>query len=224
MGDQIKPLQPGEPAPAFTLPAVNADRTISLADLHGRPFLIGLFRGLHCPFCRRQIRQLSGVQPALRAAGVETLAVINTSLERARLYFRFQPTPVVLLSDPDCLTHRAFGVPRVQFLPEGSTEQPEWPERATVAQFEEARINPEGEMAEPTQPMEANFVLNAKDGFELDGTDQAIFAEHATQLVGHFLVDAGGIVRWAKIEARHGPNGIGSFPAPEEIVAAANGL
>jgi len=224
MGDQINPLQPGEPAPAFALPAVDANRIVSLVDLRGRPFLLGLFRGLHCPFCRRQLRQLSGLQPALRAAGVETLAVINTSLERARLYFRYQPTPVVLLSDPDCLTHRAFGVPRVQFLPEASTEPPQWPERATMAQFQEARINPAGELAEPTQPMEANFVLNAKDGFELDETDQAIFAEHATQLVGHFLVDAGGIVRWAKIEASDGPNGIGTFPTPEEIIAAASEL
>ena len=224
MGDQRRPLQPGDPAPAFALPAANLEGMVSLADLRGRPFLIGFYRGLHCPFCRRQVLQLAGVQPALRAAGVETLAVINTPVERARLYFRYRPTPVVLLSDPDCLTHQAFGVPHIEFLPEGSNEQPEWPYHASMAQFEAARVNPTGELPEPLQPMASNPVLNAKDGFALDEVDEAIFANHGTQLVGHFLVDAAGIVGWVQIEAPDGPNSLCIFPNAAQIIAAADRL
>ena len=224
MGDQKRPLQPGEPAPAFELPAVNREGTISLASLRGRPFLIGFFRGLHCPFCRRQVVQLAGLQPALSAAGVETVAVINTPLERARLYFHHRPTPVMLLSDPDCLTHRAFGVPHLEFLPEGSGERPEWPYRASMADFAAARVNPTGELPEPMNPMAANPVLNAKDGFEMDEADHAIFANHATQLAGHFLIDAEGVVRWVQVEALDGPNSLASFPPPAQIVAAAGSL
>ncbi|MBW9064146.1 redoxin domain-containing protein [Rhizobium herbae] len=224
MTDRIRPLQPGEAAPAFVLPAANREGLASLASLLGRPFLIGFYRGLHCPFCRRQVGQLSSLQPALQAMGVETLAVINTPLERARLYFRYQPTPVTLLCDPDCRTHRAFGVPRVEFLPDGSSERSEWPLRTTMADFAGARINPGGEMPEPVPPMEANTVLNAKDGFELDEADKKIFANHGTQLVGHFLVNAQGIVGWAQIEAQDGPNSIGVFPTAAEIIAAAGKL
>lgn len=224
MTDRIRPLQPGEAAPAFVLPAANREGLASLASLLGRPFLIGFYRGLHCPFCRRQVGQLSSLQPALHAMGVETLAVINTPLERARLYFRYQPTPVTLLCDPDCRTHRAFGVPRVEVLPDGSSEQPEWPLRTTMADFLDARINPGGEMPEPLPPMEANTVLNANDGFELDEADKTIFANHGTQLVGHFLVNADGIVGWAQIEARDGPNSLGVFPTAAEIMAAAGKL
>ena len=224
MADQMQALQPGDPAPAFSLAAVNGDGMVSLGDLRGRPFLIGLFRGLHCPFCRRQVVQLAGVQPALRAAGIQTVAVINTPLQRARLYFGHRPTPVMLLSDPDCRTHRAFGLPRVEFMPDGSGEHPEWPHRASLAEFEAARINPTGELPEPAQPMAANPVLNTKDGFALDDVDEAIFADHGTQLVGHFLVDAAGIVRWAQMEARDGPNSLCIFPAPGQIIAAAGKL
>ena len=128
--------------------------------------------------------------------------MINTPVERARLYFRHRPTPITLLCDPDCLTHRAYGVPHAEFLPEGSCEQPEWPYGATMAQFQASRINPTGELPEPLHPMEANTALNAKDGFELDEADHAIFANHATQLVGHFLVDAYGTIDWMQIEAR----------------------
>ena len=178
MGNQRRPLQPGEAAPAFTLPSANRAGAVSLADLRGRPFLVGFYRGLHCPFCRRQVVQLGAAQPALLAAGIETLAVINTPLERARMYFRHRPTPVTLLSDPDCLTHGAFGVPRAEFLPEGSSESPKWPYQTTMEQFMAARVNPNGEMPEKVQPMEANTVLNAKDGFEMQEADHEILANH----------------------------------------------
>lgn len=224
MGDQKRPLRPGEPAPEFSLPAANFEGMLSLASLRGRPFLIGFYRGLHCPFCRRQVVQLGAAQPALRAAGIETLAVINTPLQRARMYFRHRPTPVMLLSDPDCLTHRAFGVPHIEFLPEGSSEPPQWPYKATMDQFMAARINPTGEMPEPVQPMEGNLVLNAKDGFVMEEADHAILANHGTQLGGHFLIDANGIVGWVEIEAPNGPNGLSIFPTPSQIIAAAGSL
>ncbi len=224
MEQQRLPLQIGEAVPAFTLPAANRDGLVSLADLAGQPFLIGFFRGLHCPFCRRQVVQLGAAQPALRAAGIETVAVINTPVERARLYFRHRPTPIMLLSDPDCLTHRAFGVPRADFLPEGSNEAPQWPYRTSMAQFGAARINPTGELAAPTFPMEANSTLNAKDGFQMEEADNAILEAHPTQLVGHFLIDAAGTVRWLQIEAPDSPNAISVFPTSAQLIAAANKL
>ncbi|ACI58891.1 peroxiredoxin [Rhizobium leguminosarum] len=224
MGDQKRPLQPGEAAPGFALATANFDGMVSFADLSGRPFLIGFFRGLHCPFCRRQLEQLAAVQPTLYAAGVETVAVINTPVERARLYFRHRPTPITLLCDPDCRTHRAYGVPHAEFLPDGSREQPEWPYRTTMAQFQTARINPTGELPEPLHPMEANTILNAKDGFELVEADHVIFENHATQLVGHYLVKANGTIGWARIEALDGPNSLSIFPTTAEIIAAAGSL
>jgi peroxiredoxin len=224
MGDPLHPLQPGDAAPAFALPAANREGMVSLADLRGRPFLIGFFRGLHCPFCRRQVMQLAEMQPALQAAGVETLVVINTPVERARLYFSYRPLPVILLSDPDCRTHWAFGVPHVDFLPEGSSEPPEWPLRTTMADFEAARVNPTGELPQPLQPMAANAALNVKDGFEPNEADNAIIEKHGTQLVGHFLVDGAGTIAWVHIEARDGPNGLCLFPNAAEILAAAHHL
>jgi len=41
--------------------AVNRDGDIGLADCTGRwPVPLGLFRGPHCPFCRRQGGQTGG--------------------------------------------------------------------------------------------------------------------------------------------------------------------
>jgi hypothetical protein len=72
--------------------------------------------------------------------------------------------------------------------------------------------------------MAANPVLNATDGFVLSEADHAIFANHPTQLVGHFLIDADGIVRWVQIEARDGPNSLSIFPNAVEMLAAADSI
>ncbi len=224
MDNQKPPLQPGEPVPAFTLPSANREGLVSLADWKGRPFLIGFYRGLHCPFCRRQVVQLASLQPALRDAGVDIVAVINTPLERARLYFRHRPTPVTLLSDPDCLTHRAFGVPHIEFVPDDASDGAQWPHTATMPQFMAARHNPDGVHPAPLHPMESNVVLNAREGFEMLEADNAILATHGTQLAGHFLVDGDGIVRWTRIEAPGGPNELGTMPSAAEILAAVGGL
>ena len=224
MSDQRLPLQPGEHIPAFVLPLANREGTVSAADMQGRAFLIGFFRGLHCPFCRRQVVQLGAVQPALRAAGIETLAVINTPLDRAKLYFRHRPTPITLLSDPDCATHGAFGVPHIEFVPDAAVDTAKWPQTSTMAQFMAARHNPGGALPAPLQPMESNIVLNAKEGFEMLEADNAIVAAHGTQLAGHFLIDREGIVRWTQIEAPGGPNELGTMPSTAQILAALDSL
>ena len=54
--------------------------------------------------------------------------------------------------------------------------------------------------------------------------DDAMLASHPTQLAGHFLIDAQGIVSWVQIEAVDGPNSISLFPTAADIIAATGGL
>jgi peroxiredoxin len=213
-------LEPGERAPDFTLPAINREGTVSLGDFRGqRPVLLGLFRGLHCPFCRRQLVQLATMQEKLKPEGVETLAVVNTTLDRARLYFKYRQTPVLLAADPEASTHRLFGVPAGEL-----GEVSGWPLRVTPEEFGAVRINPTGELLAALQPMEANDELNRREGFQLTAVDQQILAAHGTQLAGHFLIDREGIIRWTHIEAWERMTDLGKFPTESEILAAARSL
>lgn len=46
--EQRPPVQPGEPAPDFTLPAAHRDGSVSLTDYRGQhPVLLALFRGFY---------------------------------------------------------------------------------------------------------------------------------------------------------------------------------
>ncbi len=216
-------LGPGDPAPGFTLPAVNGQAEVRLSDYHNRaPLLLGLFRGLHCPFCRRRLAQLAETQEKLKEIGVETLAVVNTPLERARLYFAHRPSRVLLAADPTASTHRSFGLPAFDFVEDAAASQ--YPLRVTMQQFEANLIDPTGELGVPRNGFEANEVLNQKDGFEPTDVDRAIMAAHGTQLTGHFLIDRQGVIRWVHAEAVARMADIGRFPSDNEILEAARRL
>ncbi|HEX6079234.1 MAG TPA: redoxin domain-containing protein [Methylomirabilota bacterium] len=216
-------LNPGDPAPGFALPAVNREGQVSLDDFRGRsPVLVGLFRGLHCPFCRRQLVQLGTTQEKLKVMGVETMAVVNTPLERARLYFKYRPARVLLAADPDAATHQAYRLPAGAVVAEGSPTS--WPESVTMGELQAVRMNPTGELDEPQNPFAAMEILNKKEGFEANEIDHQIASAHGTQLTGHFLIDRGGIVRWRQVEAAERIDQLSKFPSDEEILTAARGL
>jgi peroxiredoxin len=220
------PLQPGEPAPSFILPAVNREGSVSLADYRGKgAVLVALFRGLHCPFCRRQIARLSATRQALADEGVDTVAVVNTPLDRARQYFQYRPTPLVLASDPDVRTHQAFGLWEVSVLPDDTDpQQLHWPQTTSIAHFAQLTTRSRPEVPEPVNIFAAMETLNKQDAFEPTEADQRIAQAHAFQGTGHFLIDADGVVRWTFIEASDNAADVCQFPGNDEIVAAARAV
>ncbi len=208
------PIQPGELAPEFTLPAVERDGTVSLADYRGRsPLFLALFIGLWCPFCRRAIAQMGATEGKLKAVGVEALSIVASRPENARLYFKYRPTRLRLAADPALSTHRAYGVPKPAATPE------------LMEAMGSTRINPTGELPEPLPIPQAAVAIGQFDSYTNTPTDQAEMQRQWPQLKGQFLIDRDGIVRWANIEcAVEGLAGVGKFPTDGEILAAVREL
>src|SRR5262245_59687788 len=101
-------LGPVDRAPDVSLPAADREGVESLMDYRDKqPVLLALFRGLSCPFCRRQISELALSAERLERCGIATLAVVATAPERTRLYYRFHPPRFRFAADPDLITHRA---------------------------------------------------------------------------------------------------------------------
>jgi len=91
------PIQSGDRAPDFVVPAVHEDRTITLADYRGK---------------------MAASSEQLRSLGVDSLAIVGTELDNARSYFKFRPMRLALGADPHLTTHRSYGVPRPEITPE----------------------------------------------------------------------------------------------------------
>jgi peroxiredoxin len=206
-------VQAGESAPDFNLPALHRDGFVSLGDYRGKsPLLLAIFRGLWCSFCRRQLAQLSGTRQKLQAVGVETLAIVASKLERARLYCRFHPAPVPLATDPELATHRAYGLIKPGL------------ESEFVAIVDTMRISLP-EFSEPRPVLEVSDIIHRRYPFEWTDSDREDYERATDQMNGVFLVDSEGIVRWTHVEcAEEGAAGVFKFPSDDELLAAAREL
>ena len=70
--------------------------------------------------------------------------------------------------------------------------------------------------------MTAANVLNKKDGYEITEADQKMLAAGHGQLVGQFLLDRQGIVRWSFTEVPEGGRYMFGAPNPQELMSAAS--
>jgi hypothetical protein len=149
----------------------------------------------------------------LKAVGVETLGIVASRPENARLYFKYRPTRLRLAADPMLSTLRTYGVPKPAATPE------------LMEQFASTRINPTGEFPEPLPIPEAAVAIGQFDSYTNTPTDQADMEQQWRQLKAQFLIDREGIVRWVNIEcAVEGLAGVGKFPTDAEILAAVRTL
>jgi hypothetical protein len=201
------------------LPAVNRDGSVALADYRGKaPVLLAMMRGLYCAFCRRHIAQLGTTRQKLQALGVEALAIVPMQPERLRLYYRFRPVNVPVAADPEMVTHRAYGVPQPALTPD-------------ILQAVESRhVDLARKLQIPATDLAGiKSVLAQQDGFqpiEAELKDRRDWSDrYGGQMIGQFLVDRDGIVRWANIEGeKEGLPGLEKFPADDEFMAAAQQL
>jgi hypothetical protein len=156
--------------------------------------------------------QLGQIAQKLEAMGVTTLGVVATDAARARLYFRFRKPRMPMGADPDLVTHRAYGLPNFGPM---TSEAEEALGRAAGREL--------GLTGPPSPEALARFMRH--DGYDATPDDAADFGRHGSQLVGQFLVDRDGTVRWASVEcAREGLDGIGKLAPEEEILTAARAL
>src|ERR1700730_18215586 len=175
------PITPGSPAPDFSLPAVQREGAVSLDNYRGkRPLLLAVFRGLSCPFCRRAIEELGAVSDQGRAVGVEPLAVVATDVDNARLYFKHRPSKAPLAADPECATHRAYGLPKAPMTPE------------TLAALGATKVNPTGELPGSLPVLEAAEALDRLNNFQRSASDARDHEEQAGQVQRQLLLDRNG--------------------------------
>ena len=212
-------IRPGQPAPNFTLPAIEREGMVSLRDYRGKSgVLIGLFRGVYCPLCRRKIAQMGLLRAKLLSLGVDGLAIVASKLEHARLYFGYHPTRIPLAADPEMTVLKAFNVPKPPVTPQ------------LLQRFHTTLVDPYSELVAPVPITEIADTLNQRDGYQMNATDLEELEQQwrwdlSTQLMARFLIDREGIVRWVDIEGRgQGMAGIGKLATDDELFDALQAL
>lgn len=76
-------IRPGKPLPAFE--AIDEDgNRVSSADLIGAPAVLLFVRGTWCPFCSRQVQNLTGIYKEINDCGARLVLVTPRPLDTTR--------------------------------------------------------------------------------------------------------------------------------------------
>ncbi|MDT0267894.1 thioredoxin-dependent thiol peroxidase [Streptomyces sp. DSM 44915] len=101
-------LQPGDAAPAFTLPDADG-RPVSLADHAGRKVIVYFYPAALTPGCTKQACDFTDNLELLAEAGYDVIGVSPDKPEKLAKFRTKEDLRVTLVSDPDKETLTAYG-------------------------------------------------------------------------------------------------------------------
>ena len=97
-----------------------------------------------------------------------------------------------------------------------------WPQKVAIKDAKSMRVNLPEDMPEPMDPFAALEYLNKKDAYDITEVDQQMMAAGMGQLIGQFLLDRDGVVRWTFTEVIEGGRYLFGAPTAEEVMSAAS--
>lgn len=101
-------LQPGDTAPAFTLPDADGN-DVSLADHKGRKVIVYFYPRALTPGCTKQACDFTDNLDLLAAAGYDVIGVSPDKPEKLAKFRDEENLKVTLVGDPDKKTLEAYG-------------------------------------------------------------------------------------------------------------------
>jgi peroxiredoxin len=116
LDDQKPAVAIGDLAPDFTA-ADASGQPVRLSNFRGSPVLLKFYRGVWCPYCVGELRQLDRYARDFAALGVKLVAVSSDRSEELYAFERKNAWAIKLLADPDLAVHRLYNVQQRNFTP-----------------------------------------------------------------------------------------------------------
>lgn len=101
-------LQPGDPAPDFTLPS-DTGETVTLSDLRGSSVIVYFYPAAMTPGCTKQACDFSDSMDRLKAEGYEVVGISPDKPEKLAKFRENDGLTITLLSDPEKEVLTAWG-------------------------------------------------------------------------------------------------------------------
>ncbi|MBB1243600.1 thioredoxin-dependent thiol peroxidase [Streptomyces durbertensis] len=101
-------LQPGDPAPAFTLPDADG-KEVSLADYAGRKVIVYFYPAALTPGCTKQACDFTDNLELLADAGYDVIGVSPDKPEKLARFREKEELSVTLVGDPEKEVLTAYG-------------------------------------------------------------------------------------------------------------------
>lgn len=101
-------LNEGSPAPDFSMPATGG-RTVSLAGLKGKPFVLYFYPRADTPGCTKEACAFQSGLPNFSKLGVTVIGVSKDSMKALEKFAEKYTLEFPLASDPEVKTISAYG-------------------------------------------------------------------------------------------------------------------
>jgi peroxiredoxin Q/BCP len=101
-------IEVGDPAPAFTLQA-SGGRTVSLADMKGKPFVLYFYPKADTPGCTKEAQAFQEALPELGQIGVDIIGLSKDSVKAQDKFAEKYGLQFPLASDPEGAVVEAYG-------------------------------------------------------------------------------------------------------------------
>ncbi|KUO18393.1 thioredoxin-dependent thiol peroxidase [Streptomyces dysideae] len=101
-------LQPGDTAPAFTLPDADG-KDVSLSDHKGRKVIVYFYPAALTPGCTKQACDFTDNLELLAGAGYDVIGVSPDQPEKLAKFRDKESLKITLLADPDKTVTEAYG-------------------------------------------------------------------------------------------------------------------
>ena len=101
-------LQPGDPAPDFTLPSDTGEQ-VTLSDLRGKKVIVYFYPAAMTPGCTKQACDFTDSLDSLQSAGYQVLGISPDKPEKLAKFRERDQITITLLSDQEKKTLLAYG-------------------------------------------------------------------------------------------------------------------
>jgi peroxiredoxin Q/BCP len=101
-------LNPGDPAPEFTLPDADG-RPVSLADHRGRRVVVYCYPAALTPGCTTQAVDFTAAAGELAEAGLDIIGISPDAPDKLRRFREEEQLGITLVSDPEKRVLTAYG-------------------------------------------------------------------------------------------------------------------
>jgi peroxiredoxin len=110
-GIEDRILQPGAPAPGFSLTDARTGKPVHSADLLALgPLVVSFFRGRWCPYCITELETWRELAPELRSRGAIFVAIAPQTVRQSGFMIEQHALAFPVLCDPGAEVAESFGV------------------------------------------------------------------------------------------------------------------
>jgi peroxiredoxin Q/BCP len=154
-------------------------KTFHLSDLKGRKIFLAFYRNGACAMCNLRVHELSLRQKDFDKAGIEMVAVFESSIEDMKPYVGKQQLGFTLLSDPGGKIYEMYGV----------TNSPELVNQVVTSGSAASRIAEADQAGFKLTPQEGSNFFRIPADVLIDKDFNIVKIHHCDQLINHLPIE-----------------------------------